>query len=180
MSDDDFSSVMAAARVAAHRAERRAQFIAAALVKRLRLEGGSDKVIAGVLGISAREVKRIAGLPTPVWAERKGQPAAAELRHVEAATDAVVRAWSGLDVGELWDWARIYDGENGLGLHGHYELGDDVNHALADVALYSARLREPGLASADRPDVQRLLRLAQARARTFGADDATIVGHMAA
>lgn len=165
--------------VAARRVQRRGEFLAAALAKKLRLDGVPDKEIAAALGVSPRKVKQILGTPTPVWAVPKGQPAAAELAHVEAATDAVVREWSGLDVGHLWDWARIYDGENGLSVHAHFALGDNVNHALADVTLYSSRVNEPGLTAADTPNVERMLRLAQTRARAFGADDATILGCMA-
>ncbi|GLB87000.1 hypothetical protein LIX17_25285 (plasmid) [Mycobacterium avium subsp. hominissuis] len=180
MEYSSYSEAMRAARAAARWAERRGEFLATAMAKKLRIDGADDKTIADALGVSTREAKRLVATPTPVWAVAARQPAIDELRHVQTAVDAVVHAASGLDVDELRDWARIYEGENGISSCGPYIHGDSVNHALRDVAVFSGRLTDPGLSPADLPAVQRKLRLAQARARQFGADDTTIIGHMAA
>lgn len=118
-------------------------------------------------------------MTTPIYASPAGLPVCEDLDHIEAAVDQVVKAWSGVDADELWDWARIYDGEHGLSVHGQFAPTDDVTHALDDVATYSRRLDDIGLAEEDRPEVLRTLRLAQARARAFGADDTTIHARMA-
>lgn len=180
MEHDTYSVALRAARTAARWAERHGQFLATVMAKKLRIDGADDKAIAEALDVTPREAKRLVATPVPVWAVAARQPAIAELHHIETVVDAVVRAASGLDIEELCDWARIYEGENGIVSYGPYIDGDNINHALNDVAVLSARLTTAGLAPVDRPTVQRKLRLAQARARQFGADNTTIIGHMAA
>ncbi|QZH69540.1 hypothetical protein [Mycolicibacterium farcinogenes] len=144
----------------------------------MSLDGLSVKDIAAVLGLGVRDVRRFTQIPLIPLAVVKGQPLDA-LAYVESAVDDVVRHVSGLDADELWDWARIWDSELGHRSHTQYAIGDNVEQALIDVKLFSRRLLDAGLDDYARAEVQRKLRLAQARARVFGAEDRTIITHTA-
>lgn len=179
MSENPYKSAYAAAMSAARWAHRREEWITAALVKKMSLDGFPVKEIAAVLGLSVRDVRRVATSPLTPTAMVKGQSLDA-LAHVHSAVDDVVRHESGLDADELWDWARIWDSELGHRLHTQYAIGDNVEQALVDVKLFSRQLLDAGLDDhALRAEVQRKLRLAQARARVFGAEDRTIITHTA-
>lgn len=101
-----------AARDAARWATRRHNWTTAALAKMLVLHGESDREIAQTLGLTRREVKRHIRTPLIPYAVAQGQPVAPRSA-VQSAVDAAVEYESGFTADELWDWARIYDGEHG-------------------------------------------------------------------
>lgn len=176
MNDSD-SERCRAARIAADEARRwaarRQTWITAALTKMLILQGNANNDVARTLRLSRREVKRHARTPLLPYAIAKGQPLT-HLTAVQSAVDDVVHHESGFTADELWDWARIYDGEHGRLAHTQCDAGDTVERALADVELYGKRLRDTTLDDVTRATVSRKLRLAEARARTFGAAGNTI------
>lgn len=68
---------------------------------------------------------------------------------------------SGIHAGELWDWARIFDVENGETANSLWALDDKATQALADVRRYGRRLRDPGIDDKVRSEAERKRRLAQ-------------------
>lgn len=170
---DEFRSARQAARSALVWAERRAEWFTGALAKKMALDGVTVGEIARRLGLTVRQVRAAVARPLLPYAVMAGR-SLDRLDAVQLAMDDVVKHVSGIDAGELWDWARIFDVEHGQTAHSVWGLDDNVTQALADVRLYSRRLRDPGIDDEARSEAERKRRLAQCRARTFGADQNTI------
>lgn len=173
MIEDEFTSACQAARSALRWAERCAEWFTSALAKKMALDGVPVGEIASRLDVKVRHARRAVARPLVPYAVMAGQPLD-RLGAVQSAVDDVVKHASGIDADELWDWARIFDVENGETSHALWALDDNVTQALADVRLYSRRLRDPGIDEAAGSEAERKLRLAQCRARAFGADQNTI------
>lgn len=170
---DSFRSARDAAKTALRWAERREEWFTGALAKKMALDGMPISDIAEQLGLNKREAHTAVGKPLLPYAVMKGQPVD-RLTAVQAAIDDVVKHVSGMDANELWDWARIFDVENGATAHSLWSLDDNVTQALADVRLYARRLRDPSIDDEARSEADRKMRLAQCRAQSFGADHDTI------
>lgn len=170
---DEFQSACQAARSALRWAERRAEWFMGALAKKMALDGVPVSEIASRIGVTVRQARAAVTRPLIPYAVMAGQPID-RLDAIQSAMDDVVKHTSGIDAGELWDWARIFDVENGETAHSLWALDDNVTQALADVRLYSRRLRDAGIDDEARSEAERKYRLAQCRARTFGADQNTI------
>ncbi len=170
---DEFRSARQAARSALVWAERREAWFTGALAKKMALDGVTMGEIARRLGLTVRQARVAVARPLVPYAVMGGQ-SLDRLDALQSAMDDVVKHVSGIDAGELWDWARIFDVENGQTAHSVWGLDDNVTQALADVRLYSRRLRDPGIDDEARSEAERKRRLAQCRARTFGADQNTI------
>lgn len=178
--EDKFKSAHSAAQSALRWAERREERLTAMLAKKMALDGVPLTEIAGRLDLTIRQARKVVASSLAPTAVIAGQPLD-RLAAVQTAIDEVVQYASGLDVDELWDWARIFDVENGRAhSFGIWEPDDNVTQALADVRLYSRRLREPGIDDEARCEAERKRRLAQCRARVFGADEDTIAVGLAA
>ena len=169
---DEFRVARQSATSALQWAQRREEWLTSALAKTLALNGVPVTDIAKRLDLTVREARIRVGRPLTVYAVAKGQPVHL-LAAVQTAVDEVVKHESGLDPEELWDWARIFDVNHGHASHTVWAPDDNVTQALADVRLYSRRLRQY-LDDDTRAVVQRKKLLAECRARVFGADPDTI------